>query len=156
MTIEFRLPEVAEGVETADVADIKVAEGDVIRPEQVVMELETEKAVVELPCPYGGRVVKVHVKPGDSVPIGALLLTIDETASEEAGEAPRGDADSGEAAASKSPQIEASPQPASRPSAPAADSKAGGDSAAPVVPASPATIVPSPVSDEGASGFRPP
>ncbi len=95
MTIEFRLPEVSEGVETADVAEIKVSEGDVIQPDQVVMELETEKAVVELPCPHGGRVVKVHVKPGDTVPIGAVLLTIDETVSGDAGKVPESGTGSG-------------------------------------------------------------
>ncbi len=51
MAIEFQLPEISEGVETTDIAEILVVEGDVIEADQIVMELETDKAVVELPCP---------------------------------------------------------------------------------------------------------
>jgi dihydrolipoamide dehydrogenase len=80
MSIEFKLPEVSEGVESADVAEILVAEGDDISAGQVVMEIETEKAVVELPCPHAGRVEKVHVSSGDTVEVGSLLLTIAESA----------------------------------------------------------------------------
>ncbi|HEX6983938.1 MAG TPA: 2-oxo acid dehydrogenase subunit E2 [Planctomycetaceae bacterium] len=79
MAIEFKLPEVSEGVKTADVSDILVSEGDVIEAGQVVVEVETEKAVAPVECPHAGRVAKVHVSPGDSVPIGATLLTIEQT-----------------------------------------------------------------------------
>lgn len=77
MAIDFNLPEVAEGVETADIAEILVAEGDVIEPEQIVMELETEKAVVELPCPHGGKITRIHVAEGETIAIGAALLSIE-------------------------------------------------------------------------------
>jgi len=77
MAIDFKLPEVAEGVETADIAEILVAVGDVVEADQIVMELETEKAVVELPCPHAGKITRIHVKEGDTVPIGTALLTID-------------------------------------------------------------------------------
>lgn len=79
MAIEFKLPEVSEGVESADIAEIHIAEGDQIESEQVVMELETEKAVVELPCPHAGKVTKLHVAEGDTVEVGQTLLTIEET-----------------------------------------------------------------------------
>lgn len=79
MAIEFKLPEVSEGVKTADVSDILVSEGDVISAGQVVVEVETEKAVAPVECPHAGRVAKVHVSSGQSVPIGAVLLTIEET-----------------------------------------------------------------------------
>ncbi len=79
MAKEFKLPEVSEGVTEADVSEISVAEGDVIDPGQVVMEVETDKAVAPVECPFGGTVLKVHVKEGDTVPIGAVLLTIEET-----------------------------------------------------------------------------
>lgn len=85
MATDFKLPEVAEGVETADIAEILVAEGDVIEAEQIVMELETEKAVVELPCPHAGKVTKIHVSEGDSVAIGAALLTIETSETEQTG-----------------------------------------------------------------------
>jgi pyruvate dehydrogenase E2 component (dihydrolipoamide acetyltransferase) len=79
MAIEFKLPEVSEGVKTADVSDVLVSEGDVITAGQVVLEVETEKAVAPVECPVAGRVSKIHVKPGQSIPIGATLLTIEET-----------------------------------------------------------------------------
>ncbi len=79
MTTEFKLPEVSEGVDSADVAEIHVAVGDVIEADQIVMEIETEKAVVDLPCPLAGKVAAIHVKEGQSVAIGELLLSIEET-----------------------------------------------------------------------------
>ena len=88
MATEFKLPEVSEGVESADVAEIMVSEGDVIEAGQVVMEIETEKAVVELPCPLAGRIEKVHVSSGDTVKVGSVLLTIAESAEAEK-EAPK-------------------------------------------------------------------
>ncbi|MBW3543744.1 MAG: 2-oxo acid dehydrogenase subunit E2 [Planctomycetes bacterium] len=89
MSIEFKLPELAEGIESADIAEILVAEGDSIEAGQVVMEVETEKAVADIECPHGGRIEKVHVSEGDSVEVGSLLLTIaegDEAADEAAAE----------------------------------------------------------------------
>lgn len=77
MMIEFKLPSIGEGVESADVAEILVAEGDTVDSEQVVAELETEKAVVELPCPYQGRVTKIHVAEGDTISVGETFLTLE-------------------------------------------------------------------------------
>lgn len=77
MAIEFKLPEVSDGVKTVDIAEIKVKPGDVITAGQVVMDLETEKAVVELECPHAGTVAKVHVSAGQSVAIGSPLLSIE-------------------------------------------------------------------------------
>lgn len=77
MAIEFKLPEVSDGVKTVDIAEIKVKAGDVLTAGQVVMDLETEKAVVELECPHTGTVVKVLVSDGQSVPIGTPLLSIE-------------------------------------------------------------------------------
>ncbi|MCA9088158.1 MAG: 2-oxo acid dehydrogenase subunit E2 [Planctomycetaceae bacterium] len=75
--VTFNLPALGEGVKSADVAEIIVKEGDVLTAEQVVMELETEKAVMELPCPIAGTVVKVLVKEGDTIEIGAPVLEIE-------------------------------------------------------------------------------
>jgi pyruvate dehydrogenase E2 component (dihydrolipoyllysine-residue acetyltransferase) len=77
MAIEFKLPEVSDGVTSVDISTIHVKPGDVVTKDQVVMELETEKAVVELPCPQAGRIAKVHVTPGQTVEIGSTLLTIE-------------------------------------------------------------------------------
>jgi pyruvate dehydrogenase E2 component (dihydrolipoamide acetyltransferase) len=83
MSTEFKLPGLGENIESGDVVNVLVDEGDVIQPNQNVLELETDKAVIEVPCPHGGRVEKIHVKPGDSVPVGETVLTIDEEKSEE-------------------------------------------------------------------------
>lgn len=81
MAIEFKLPEVSDGVKTVDIAEIKVKAGDVVTKGQVVMDLETEKAVVELECPHAGTVAKVLVSAGQSVAIGTPLLSIEGGAS---------------------------------------------------------------------------
>src|SRR4029077_9432910 len=80
MSIEFKLPAVGENVDTAEIGSLRVAVGDVIAADQVVMEIETDKAVFELPCPHAGKITKIHVKSGDSVAAGATLLTIEESA----------------------------------------------------------------------------
>jgi pyruvate dehydrogenase E2 component (dihydrolipoamide acetyltransferase) len=77
MSIEFKLPNIGEGVESADVAEIRVKPGDTIEANQVVAELETEKAVVELPCPHAGTIKELRVKSGDTIKVGDVVLTID-------------------------------------------------------------------------------
>src|SRR5437879_8708664 len=83
--VELKLPELGENVETAEVIRLLVAEGDVIKAEQNVMELESEKASFPLPCPNAGKVARIHVKEGDTVSVGQTLLEVEET---EAAEAP--------------------------------------------------------------------
>ncbi|HCO23985.1 MAG: pyruvate dehydrogenase [Gimesia sp.] len=79
MATEFKLPEVSEGVETADVGQISVAVGDTVEQGQVLMDIETDKAVVQLESPYSGTIEELKVSEGDSVSIGAVLLLINET-----------------------------------------------------------------------------
>ena len=77
MIIDFRLPELGENVESGDVVNVLVKEGDQIAGNQGVVELETEKAVVELPCPHAGKIVKVHVKKGDRIKVGQTIVTVE-------------------------------------------------------------------------------
>ena len=77
--VDFRLPEVSEGVTKVDVASVAVKVGDTIASGAVVCEVETDKAVAEITCPHAGTITAVHVKPGVSIPIGELLLTINAT-----------------------------------------------------------------------------
>ena len=79
--VDFRLPEVSEGVTKVDVASVAVKVGDTIASGAVVCEVETDKAVAEITCPHAGTITAVHVKPGVSIPIGELLLTINATSS---------------------------------------------------------------------------
>jgi pyruvate dehydrogenase E2 component (dihydrolipoamide acetyltransferase) len=83
MTIEFKLPEVSEGVESVDIAEIMVARGDVIDAGAIVCEVETDKAVAEIECPHAGKIQEILVSEGDSVSIGTPLLLIEETAAAE-------------------------------------------------------------------------
>ncbi|MBI1901806.1 MAG: 2-oxo acid dehydrogenase subunit E2 [Planctomycetia bacterium] len=80
MPIDFKLPELGEGITEGEVADILVAEGDVVAANQDVVEIETGKAVVPVSCPYGGRVAKIHVTKGGKVAVGGMLMSIEATA----------------------------------------------------------------------------
>lgn len=77
MAIEFKLPSLGQGVTSVDVGSLLVAAGDTIDADQEVIEIETEKAVVPLPCPHAGKIIKLHVKVGDKVSEGAVLLTLE-------------------------------------------------------------------------------
>jgi len=77
MTIEFKLPELGENIDSADVVSLLVSEGQQIEGNQGILELETDKAVLELPCPHPGKILKIHVKPGETINVGQTLLTID-------------------------------------------------------------------------------
>ncbi len=77
MSIEFKLPELGENIAGGDIVNVLVREGDAIEVNQGVVELETDKAVIEVPCPHAGKVVKLHVAKGESVKIGQILLTIE-------------------------------------------------------------------------------
>ncbi|MHC4441688.1 MAG: 2-oxo acid dehydrogenase subunit E2 [Planctomycetota bacterium] len=87
MEKDITLPDLGEGIEAGDLIQVLVAEGDMIAAEQAVIELETDKAVLEVPCPYAGKVVNIHVSQGDKVAVGAKILTIETDVSVEAGEA---------------------------------------------------------------------
>ena len=87
MATEVKLPELGQGIESGDVLEILVSEGDVISAGQDIIEMETDKATVPVPASAGGKVTKIHVSSGDTVAIGGLLLEV-EAADEAAAEAP--------------------------------------------------------------------
>ena len=130
MAIEFRIPDLGENIESADVGQILVKEGDVITAGTNVLELETEKAVFEVECPHAGKIVKIHVKPGDSVSVGILAMTIEGVAAGAAPSAPP---------AAPPAKTEAAPAPPARP-ATANGEKAAAPKPAPA-PAATATAV---------------
>ena len=104
---EFRLPELGENIAAGDVLRVLVSPGDTIKRDQPVLELETDKATIEVPSSVDGRVASVKVKPGDKVKVGQVILTVDESA---AGSEPP---------AAQAPAAAAAPAPA-EPDAPAA------------------------------------
>ena len=75
--MEFKLPELGENVEGGDIINIMVSKGDSVTKEQTLMEIETDKAVIELPAPIDGSIKELHVENGDSIIIGQLLVTFD-------------------------------------------------------------------------------
>jgi pyruvate dehydrogenase E2 component (dihydrolipoamide acetyltransferase) len=84
MAIEFKLPAVAEGIESVDIAEILVAEGDRIEAGDVICEVETDKSVAEVDCPHSGTIAKILVSTGQSVAVGSPLLLLEEATEDSA------------------------------------------------------------------------
>ena len=78
MATEFKLPELGENIESADVIAVLVKAGDTIEKDQSVIEIETDKATVEVPSNVTGKITEVLVKEGDSVKVNQVILKIDE------------------------------------------------------------------------------
>ena len=74
---EFVLPELGEGIEDADVLKVLVAVGDTVAVDQPLLEIETEKATLDVPSSVAGTVTGVLVKPGDTIKVGQRLFTLD-------------------------------------------------------------------------------
>ena len=75
--IELKLPELGENIESADVLNILVKEGDNIQRDQGILEIETDKATIEVPSTLTGKVVEILVKPGDKAKVGQTLLKVE-------------------------------------------------------------------------------
>jgi pyruvate dehydrogenase E2 component (dihydrolipoamide acetyltransferase) len=75
-TKQFVMPDVGEGLQEADIVAWQVAVGDKVTDGQVIVEVETAKAVVELPCPFDGVVTEIMAAEGETVPVGAPIITV--------------------------------------------------------------------------------
>jgi pyruvate dehydrogenase E2 component (dihydrolipoamide acetyltransferase) len=75
MSRPFTLPDLGEGLTEAEIVAVLVREGEVIAEDAPLLEVETDKAQVEIPSPMGGRIEKIHVSPGQTVKVGAVLVT---------------------------------------------------------------------------------
>ncbi len=78
MAFVFNFPDVGEGIHEGTVVEWLVAEGDVVAEDQPLLKVETDKAVVELPSPSGGTVIKIHFSVGDLIHVGDALIVIGE------------------------------------------------------------------------------
>ncbi len=78
----FKMPDLGEGTVEAEVVAVHVKAGDVVREEQIIFDVMTEKATVEVPSPVAGRVVSIAGKAGDSVPVGAELIVFETDATQ--------------------------------------------------------------------------
>ena len=126
MATEFKLPDLGENIASGDVVTVFVSEGDVVKPGQALLEVETDKAVIEVPCPPGGRIAQVLVKKGDTVKVGQTLVLLDAV---------------GAASAPVKPAPQASTQ-ASKQAPPQAQSSSPAPTPAPKPVAAPAPVQP--------------
>lgn len=82
MPVQFALPDLGENIESGDVIRILVAIGDRLAEDQTVIELETDKAVIEVPSSIDGVVTEILVQPGDTIAVGQPILAVETTAEE--------------------------------------------------------------------------
>ncbi|HEY3043881.1 MAG TPA: 2-oxo acid dehydrogenase subunit E2 [Vicinamibacterales bacterium] len=111
---DFTLPELGENVTAGDVLRVLVKPGDTVTKDQTVLELETDKATIEVPSSVAGRVTTVSVKPGDKVKVGQVVLSVEDGG--------------GKPAANPEPEKKPEPAPAAKTAsteAPAADNAVG-------------------------------
>lgn len=76
-TVEFKLPELGENIGSADVLQVKVAPGDKVKKDQVILEIETDKATIEVPSDIEGTVKEVFVKAGEKANVGQVVFTVE-------------------------------------------------------------------------------
>ena len=82
MASAFKLPDLGEGLTEGEVARWLVSEGQTIAEDDPLVEIQTDKATVEIPSPYAGTVLKIVVAEGEMAPVGAVLVVIGETGEE--------------------------------------------------------------------------
>src|SRR5678815_4279852 len=78
MPTDFTLPELGENVTAGDVVRVLVNPGDSVAKDQPVLELETDKATIEVPSSVAGTVKDVRVKQGERIKVGQVVLTVDD------------------------------------------------------------------------------
>ena len=146
MAIDFKLPNLGENIDSGDVVSVLVKEGDVVKANQGIIEVETGKATVEIPAPQAGTISKLFVKAGGSVKVGSTIATIEATAGGAAPAAKPAAAASKPAAAPAAKQEAA---PAAKPAAPAPKPAPVEELKAPETKPSPVTDpAPAPVAED--------
>jgi pyruvate dehydrogenase E2 component (dihydrolipoamide acetyltransferase) len=88
MAREFKLPDLGEGIHEGEVLKVSVKPGDEVKEGDIILEVETDKAAVEIPSPFTGKVEEVKVKAGDTVKVGDVLVTFSGAAEKPAEERP--------------------------------------------------------------------
>ncbi len=121
MAKEFKLPDLGEGIHEGEVLAVRVQVGQRVKEGDIILEVETDKAAVEIPSPYTGTVAEIRVQKGDTVKVGQVMMTF-ETAGQAETAVPAG-----------KPAVPAAPAAPSAAPAPATAREKG------PVPASPAT-----------------
>jgi pyruvate dehydrogenase E2 component (dihydrolipoamide acetyltransferase) len=78
MAKAFKLPDLGEGIHEGEVLAVRVGVGQAVNEGDIILEVETDKAAVEIPSPYTGTVLEIRVKPGETVRVGQVLITFSE------------------------------------------------------------------------------
>jgi pyruvate dehydrogenase E2 component (dihydrolipoamide acetyltransferase) len=78
MPFEFKLPDIGEGIHEGEIVKWLVKEGDIVREDQPMVEVMTDKATVEIPAPRAGKILKLNAKEGETVKVGSVLVIIEE------------------------------------------------------------------------------
>ena len=86
---DFTLPELGENISAGDVLRVLVKPGDALAKDQPVLELETDKATIEVPSSVAGTVGEIKVKQGDKVKVGQVILTVADGQASQTSQAPR-------------------------------------------------------------------
>ncbi|GAA3533897.1 dihydrolipoamide acetyltransferase family protein [Amycolatopsis ultiminotia] len=176
---QFPLSDTAEGLTEADILAWRVQPGDPVTVNQIVVEIETAKAAVELPIPWAGVVTELHVEPGQTVEVGTPILTMDVDPDGKAAPAAAATAAATAATAEQPAEEEMKPlvgygsktvatkrraRTGSVPAAPAAAAPVAAApvaaaptpaAAAPVAAAAPAAVAPAPASEKPRGGYVP-
>ena len=83
MPTEFTLPDLGENIESGDVVSVMVAIGDTLAEDQPVIELETDKAVIEVPSSVVGTITEILIQQGDTLAVGQAILKVESAAQEQ-------------------------------------------------------------------------
>ena len=141
--IEFALPDLGENIENGDVVSVLVAVGDTLAEDQPVIELETDKAVIEVPSSISGTVTEILVQQGDTVAVGQAIIKVETSAPAAPSNAPASTAGSQGTTATATPAPAPSPgTPSAAPAAttpPAPITAAATTTPTKLVPAAPST-----------------
>jgi len=76
MPQEFKFPDVGEGITEGEIVKWHVKEGDTVKEHDVIVDIETDKAIVNVPSPYSGKVLKINHKEGDTIKVGEVLVVV--------------------------------------------------------------------------------
>src|SRR5690349_24570336 len=80
MALEFKLPDIGEGIAEGEIVKWLVKVGDTVKEHQSVVEVMTDKATVEVPSPANGKITALKAKEGQTVPVGSVLFVLDTAA----------------------------------------------------------------------------
>ena len=138
MAVDIKLPGLGEGVDSGDVLEIFVSVGDMVEKNETLVELETDKATVNIPADIAGKITAIHVNEGDTVSVGSVMVSIEP--SDAAAPAPAAPAPAPAAPPTPPPAPTSDPPAAAAPPTPPAPAPAPAPTPTPAAPAAPAPV----------------